>query len=76
MPCTFNTSSCCWSLVDSVCWLVHAGLKVLRLGLSAIRSLSLALPELAVLDVSNCADLWRLQLRCPRLVEAYFQSCR
>ncbi len=50
--------------------------KKLKLGMSAIRSLTLALPHLQVLDTNTCTDLWRLQLSCPALKEANFQACR
>ena len=54
----------------------HAGLRTLRLGLSGIRSLALALPLLSVLDVNNAAELRCLELRCPLLLTVHMQACK
>jgi hypothetical protein len=53
-----------------------AGLQALRLGLSGVRSLALALPALTSLDVNNTAELRCLELRCPALLTAYVQACK
>ncbi len=55
---------------------MRAGLRALRLGLSGVRSLALALPELASLDVSTAHELRCLELRTPALLTAHVQSCR
>ena len=55
---------------------LHAGLRTLRLGLSGIRSLALALPLLSVLDVNNAAELRCLELRCPLLLTVHMQACK
>lgn len=52
------------------------GLQTLRLGLSGVRSLALALPSLTSLDVNNTAELRCLELRCPALLTAYVQACK
>ena len=48
----------------------------MRLGLSGVRSLALALPELASLDVNNVAELRCLELRTPVLLTACVQACK
>ena len=48
----------------------------MRLGLSGVRSLALALPKLASLDVNNVAELRCLELRTPVLLTAYVQACK
>lgn len=53
-----------------------AGLQTLRLGLSGVRSLALALPALTSLDINNTAELRCLELRCPMLLTAYAQACK
>lgn len=53
-----------------------AGLKTLRLGLSGVRTVALQLPELVMLDVNGAAELRCLELRCPRLLTAFFSACR
>ncbi|KAG1669581.1 hypothetical protein FOA52_006354 [Chlamydomonas sp. UWO 241] len=53
-----------------------AGLKILRLGLSGVQVLALALPSLQQLDVSGCAQLRHLELRCPALLQLAAASCR
>ena len=55
---------------------VFTGLQTLRLGLSGVRSLALALPALTSLDVNNTAELRCLELRCPALLTAYVQACK
>ena len=53
-----------------------AGLRTLRLGLSGVRSLALALPLLTALDVNNAAELRCLELRCPLLLTVHMQACK
>mmetsp|Transcript_38492 Transcript_38492/g.108786 ORF Transcript_38492/g.108786 Transcript_38492/m.108786 type:complete len:979 (-) Transcript_38492:400-3336(-) len=53
-----------------------SGLVSLRLGLSGVETLALALPFLAHLDVNGCCKLRSLELRCPLLLAGYFQACR
>jgi hypothetical protein len=53
-----------------------AGLRTLRLGLSGVRSLALALPMLTALDVNNAAELRCLELRCPLLLTVHMQACK
>ena len=50
------------------------GLRSLRLALSDVRELALALPLLTTLDVNGCASLATLELRCPALLHGLFQS--
>ena len=50
------------------------GLRSLRLALSDVRELALALPLLTTLDVNGCAGLSVLELRCPALLHGLFQS--
>jgi hypothetical protein len=50
------------------------GLRSLRLALSDVRELALALPGLTALDVNGCAGLAFLELRCPGLLHGLFQS--
>ena len=52
-----------------------AALQSLKLGLSGARSVALALQQLTALDMNNCTDIRNLELRCPSLLTAYFQSC-
>lgn len=63
-------------MADAQCADGCAGLKTLRLGLSGVRSLALALPHLQVLDVNGASKLRCLELRCPTLLTAFFQACR
>lgn len=51
-------------------------LRTLRLGLSGIRSLALALPSLTALDLNRAGELRCLELRCPALLVALVQGCR
>ncbi|KAK9866208.1 hypothetical protein WJX84_008811 [Apatococcus fuscideae] len=53
-----------------------AGLQTLRVGLSKIVRLALALPDLAQLDARGCGELTHLDLHCPVLLHTFFQSCR
>lgn len=53
-----------------------AGLQTLRLGLSGVRSLALALPLLTSLDINNAAELRCLELRCPLLLTVHMQACK
>ncbi|KAK9836189.1 hypothetical protein WJX81_007802 [Elliptochloris bilobata] len=53
-----------------------AGLRTLRLGLSGVRSLALALPSLTALDLNRAGELRCLELRCPALLVAYAQGCK
>lgn len=55
---------------------MRAGLRALRLGLSGVRSLALALPRLQALDVNNAAELRCLELRCPLLLTMHMQACK
>ena len=57
-------------------WDGHAGLQTLRVGLSKIVRLALALPDLAQLDARGCGELTHLDLHCPVLLHTFFQSCR
>ena len=50
------------------------GVRSLRLALSDVRELALALPLLTTLDVNGCAGLATLELRCPALLHGLFQS--
>ncbi len=50
------------------------GLRSLRLALSDVRELALALPSLTTLDVNGCAGLATLELHCPALLHGLFQS--
>ena len=61
---------------DGIAAGVRAGLRVMRLGLSGVRSLALALPQLASLDVNNVAELRCLELRTPALLTAFVQACK
>ena len=54
----------------------HAGLRVLRLGGSGVRSLALALPALTMLSLSNAGELRSLELRCPALLSAHVDACQ
>lgn len=58
--------------VETPCQL--RGLRSLRLALSDVRELALALPRLTTLDVNGCAGLTTLELRCPALLHGLFQS--
>ncbi|KAK9836705.1 hypothetical protein WJX74_006462 [Apatococcus lobatus] len=53
-----------------------AGLQTLKLGLSKIARLALALPNLTLLDAHSCSDLVHLDLHCPLLLHTLFHSCR
>lgn len=53
-----------------------SGLRVLKLGLSAVQVLALALPALQQLDVSAAGALRHVQLRCPALETLSSQACR
>ncbi len=65
---------CAGCATDPVC--VAPGLRTLRLGLSGIRSLALALPSLTALDLNRAGELRCLELRCPALLVALVQGCR
>eukprot|EP00873_Tetraselmis_striata_P037102 jgi/Tetstr1/457366/TSEL_043969.t1 len=56
------------------CWTALSRLRRLRLGLSGLRRLAVALPELSVLDVSGCRGLGTLELRCPLLLQAFLAA--
>jgi hypothetical protein len=58
------------------CATALSALHTLRLGLSSIRTLAVALPQLTVLDANGCSALSHLDLRCPLLLNAFFQACR
>lgn len=51
-------------------------LNSLRLGLSGVQVVALALPKLAHLDLSSCGHLRVLELRCPLLLTLHLQACR
>lgn len=53
-----------WVRVPTVC----SGLRSLRLGLSGVQVLALALPQLAQLDLVRVDNLRELELRCPLLL--------
>lgn len=53
---------------------VLGGLRTLRLGLCDIREVALDLPELESIDLNGCNNLGSLELRCPRLLSALFQT--
>ena len=55
---------------------MSADLRTLRLGLSGVRSLALALPALIALDMNNAAELRCLELRCPLLLTVHMQACK
>jgi hypothetical protein len=48
----------------------------LKLGLSGVQVVALALPRLAHLDLSSCKHLRVLELRCPLLLQLQLQACR
>ena len=50
-----------------------SGLVTLRVGLSSIQTLALALPRLTLLDANGCGGIQELELRCPLLLACYFQ---
>lgn len=52
-----------------------SGLESLKLGLSGVRTVALALPCLTALDMNSCTEVRHLELYCPSLLTAYFQSC-
>ncbi|KXZ52774.1 hypothetical protein GPECTOR_8g163 [Gonium pectorale] len=54
---------------------VLSGLVTLRLGLSRVQTVSLALPLLSTLDLNGCSALRCLELRCPVLTELHLQAC-
>lgn len=51
-------------------------LTSLKLGLSGVQVVALALPRLAHLDLSSCKHLRLLELRCPLLLQLQLQACR
>lgn len=53
-----------------------AGLTSLRVGLSGVQVVALALAHLAHLDVSSCSYLRVMELRCPLLLTLHLQACR
>jgi hypothetical protein len=53
-----------------------SGLTSLRVGLSGVQVVALALPNLTHLDVSSCSYLRVLELRCPLLLTLHLQACR
>lgn len=61
-----------WVEVDTTL----GALRTLRLGLCSVHTLVLALPHLEVLDMNGCVELRNLELRCPRLLKAFYQACR
>lgn len=58
------------------CNTCFSGMRALRLGLSGVQVLALALPALVQLDVSSCSQLRVLELRCPLLLTLYMQACK
>lgn len=61
-----------WLQVDSAV----SELTSLKLGLSGLQVVALALPKLAHLDLSSCKQLRVLELRCPLLLQLQLQACR
>lgn len=55
---------------------VVSGLRLLRLGLSGVQVVALALPHLMHLDLNSCSQLRVLELRCPLLLTLHLQACR
>jgi hypothetical protein len=53
-----------------------SGLQSLRLGLSGVQVVALALPKLTSLDLNSCSHLRVLELRCPLLLLLQLQACR
>jgi hypothetical protein len=51
------------------------GLRSLKLGLSGVQVLALALPALVSLDVTRAVSLTTLQLRCPALTSLQAHAC-
>jgi hypothetical protein len=51
-------------------------LTSLKVGLSGLQVVALALPKLAHLDLSSCKQLRVLELRCPLLLQLQLQACR
>lgn len=51
-------------------------LTSLKLGLSGVQVVALALPKLSHLDLSSCKHLRVLELRCPLLLQLQLQACR
>jgi hypothetical protein len=61
-----------WVQVDSAV----SELTSLKVGLSGLQVVALALPKLAHLDLSSCKQLRVLELRCPLLLQLQLQACR
>jgi len=53
-----------------------SALTSLKVGLSGLQVVALALPKLAHLDLSSCKHLRALELRCPLLLQLQLQACR
>lgn len=53
-----------------------SALTSLKVGLSGLQVVALALPRLAHLDLSSCKHLRALELRCPLLLQLQLQACR
>jgi Leucine-rich repeat (LRR) protein len=51
-------------------------LTSLKVGLSGLQVVALALPKLSHLDLSSCKHLRMLELRCPLLLQLQLQACR
>jgi hypothetical protein len=51
-------------------------LTSLKVGLSGLQVVALALPKLSHLDLSSCKHLRVLELRCPLLLQLQLQACR
>lgn len=49
-------------------------LRTLRLGLSGVQVLAVALPTLASLELNGCVHLRQLELRCPLLLSLHVQA--
>ena len=74
--CMLCSERSCWGVTGA--WrevpCLLRGLRSLRLALSDVRELALALPGLTSLDMNGCAGLASLELRCPGLLHGLFQS--
>lgn len=76
-----DNNSQCTAAARTLCLVVRrhvaccAGLQTLKLGLSRISRLALALPHLAHLDAHSCGELVHLDLHCPLLLHTFFHSC-
>jgi hypothetical protein len=64
-----------WGPAPGGAFAALAGLRTLRLGLSAVEGVALELPLLEQLELNGCTHLRTLRLSCPRLRALLLQSC-